>query len=240
VKLEICVPVTFWAFCDCCITLAMPKSSTLMTMPGTRLLAEHEEVGRLDVAVRHAQRVGQRQRPDRAVHDLKRLEHPARLAATDPVVVPEERLERLPVEPLEHHVRQPRPARRRQRADVPRLHDAGRAARQLAEQLALLHELIEQLVAHLDRRVRQRREALERHGFVPDAVHRPEHHPEPALADHSLDGVFVGHDRADQGEAVVGLGQGPGIVVQSSTARTGPDPLWTAPRRFFAALTRPR
>jgi len=81
-------------------------------------------------------------------------------------------------------------------------------ARQRGEQLALADELIEQLLAHLGRGVRQGREELDRYRLVPHLVPRAIDHGEPALADDALDAVFLADDGAHKAESVAHVGVG--------------------------------
>src|SRR4029077_21217295 len=121
-------------------------------------------------------------------------------------LLPEDDVERLPVEPLEDHVRDPLAVRRGERADVARLHDGGRAAGELRHQLALLDEAVEQLVALILRRVREDLEALDGDGLLPDRVLRQVDDAEATLADRVRDAVFVGDHRSADAEGVATSG----------------------------------
>ena len=107
-------------------------------------------------------------------------------------------LERRPLEPLEHHEGDARGAVAIEHPDVTGLHDGGRARREIGQQGPLLDELGEELLPVLLREVPEGLEHLERHGALPDDVHRLVDGGEAALADHALDGVFLGDRSTDE------------------------------------------
>ena len=114
----------------------------------------------------------------------------------------EQLVEGHPVEPLEHHVGNPRAVRRGQRADVARLDDAGRPARELGEKRALLDEVLQQLLAHLRRGIHQRLEALQRDRLLPQLVHRLVDDGKATFADDAFDHVLVVDGGSNQPERV--------------------------------------
>ena len=170
--------------------------------PRRERAADDEEVLGLDVAVRDAMAVGQGQRPSGSVEEL---EH-RRGRTLDPEglgVLLDQRLQGVAFEPLQHHVGQPHASGRGQRADVSRLDDRRRTAGENAEELALLDEEIEELLAAMLGRVRQRGEALNRHRLVPDPVLGPVDHPEAALSDEPLDLILLRDEGADESIAIL-------------------------------------
>src|SRR5262249_1337740 len=77
--------------------------------------------------------------------------------------------------------------------------------RELREQGALLDEVLEQVVAHVGRRIHQSLEALDGDRLLPDLVHRAVDDAEPSLPDDRLDVVLFSDGRPDDVERIVML-----------------------------------
>ncbi len=91
------------------------------------------------LAVREGERLGRR------IQKVDSVEQRARGEAAS-LLLFEDVLERCPVEPLEHHVRDVRAARRVERPDVPGLDDRSGARRELAEERSFLDERVEEVL----------------------------------------------------------------------------------------------
>ncbi len=162
---------------------------------------DDEEVVRLDVAVRDALLVRERERLRRRLEELHRLGQTERRRAPAGPLRDLVR-QRVPVEPLEHQVRHARPARRHERADVERLQDARRALRQLEEQAPLFAEAADEIVLRLGVEMGRKLEALQRDGDAEALVHRAVDDAEAALADDVLDAHLAVDGDAGEAERV--------------------------------------
>src|SRR5262249_45937266 len=87
-------------------------------------------------------------------------------------------------------------------ADVARLHDGRRAARELRHQLAFLNEAVEELLALIFGRVCEDLEELDGDGLLPNRVLGLIDDPEHALADGRADTVLLREDRPRDTERV--------------------------------------
>src|SRR5690606_39941959 len=81
-----------------------------------------------------------------------------------------------------------------------------RLAGELAHELALLHEVVQQLLAHLQLRILEDVEELDGDRLVPDEVLGLVNRAETALSGDADDPVLLGNGRADDTERVVCVG----------------------------------
>ena len=150
------------------------------------------------VAVHHAQHLRE------GLDDLLGFFERPSLGTEDRALVLKNVLEGATFEPLQNDVRQLLALGGHQCAGIARLHDGCAAPRKLAEQRTLLHEVLKQPRALVDRHPVEALEALERHRQPPHQVSRPVDVRERALADRGLHEVLVADRRADDPQVVMG------------------------------------
>ena len=189
-------------FCASLTTFAMPKSSSFTVQsprgsPRTKTLPGL--TSRWAIPLRCASASASAAGSSRwTISAIVRSGSAARLLVGD------HGLERRALEPLEDHVGDVLALRRRRAS---RCRAPGRWRRVRAERSASSApswtNSSRSFCAVLLREVAERLEDLERHGALPDDVHRPVHGREAALADDALDGVLVGDRATDELKRVV-------------------------------------
>ncbi len=168
--------------------------------PGRRL--DREEVRGLEIAVGDLVGVRERDRLHHRPHEEQRLllamRRLSRAAAGG-----EDLLQLLPLEPLEHEVRDVLPARGAGHVEIEDADDRG-VLGEAREERPLLAELLEEEGLGLGGEVAGQLEALHRDRVLEREVEPSVHDAEASLADDSVDPIAVVDGRADETEQVAG------------------------------------
>jgi hypothetical protein len=151
--------------------------------------------------MRDASLVGEGERFGRRLDQRNGLLEGARDSALL-LLVAQDGLERTSFEPLEDHVGDRHPARRREHPNVARLADRSALLGELREKRAFADEVLEQALAVFGGDLAQRLEDFQCDGALPNDVNRAVDDGESPLPHHALDRVFLGDGGSDKSKRI--------------------------------------